>query len=118
MHSCTLVTKRMRKHRKLLLKGILRLIIKKRKFWHNFENSGDKAPYRRVCADVQSAIKKFHVQQESELLCQNDRKNLFKYVNNNLGNKNNPPVENTLSDGSQCYEPLAMNLAVILMHIR
>ena len=41
------------------------------------------------------------MQQESEILSQHDRRNLFKYVNNNLGNKNNLPVEIKLSDGSK-----------------
>ena len=80
---------------------MLRLINKKRKCRHKFEDSGSKASYRRACADVKSAIKKFHVQQESELLSQHDRRNLYTYVNYNLGNKNNQPVEITLSGGSK-----------------
>ena len=82
-------------------KSILRLINKQRKYWLKFEDSGNKAPCRRACVDVKSTIKKFHVQQESELLSQHDRRNLFKYVSNNLDSKNYQPVKITLSDSSK-----------------
>ena len=48
------------------------------------------------------------MQQESELLSQHDRRNLFKYINKNLGYINNLSVEIKLSDDSKSNDSTTM----------
>ena len=108
LRSCTQLTRLIRNNRKPLTKSTLKLINKKRKAWHKYQDSSDSEPYRLACAIVKSAIKNFHLQQEYNLLSQHISICLFKYVNSSLGNKNSHPIEITLSDGSKSNDSTAM----------
>ena len=104
LHSCTPVTKRTRKHRKPLPKSILRLINKKQKYWHKFEDSDDKAPHSLRWHQIsnQEVLRETGIRS----IIQHCRRNLFKYVNNTVGKKSKP-IEITLSGGSKSNDHAA-----------